>query len=187
MQLVLTDDLALVREKYIEVIEHTNDMSIHARWIYGQHPTDTLIQSYIDRQEMYLYMDGKNIAGMTAVTMYQGADYHEIGWSQNLNDDEVVSLHILAVTSEYQGKGVSEKMMEAIISLAMENRKKAIRLDTLASNIPAQHMYEKLGFAYRGKQNLYAENTGWTDFLYYELPLNRATLHRMNSEEQEKY
>ena len=128
MQLVLTDDLALVREKYIEVIEHTKDMNIHARWIYGQHPTDTTIQSYIDRQEMYLYMDGKNIAGMTAVTMYQGADYHEIGWSQNLNDDEVVSLHILAVTSEYQGKGVSEKMMEAIISLAMENRKKAIRL-----------------------------------------------------------
>ena len=175
MQLILADDLALVREKYIEVIEHTNDMSIHARWIYGQHPTDTLIQSYIDRQEMYLYMDGKNIAGMTAVTMYQGADYHEIGWSQNLNDDEVVSLHILAVTSEYQGKGVSEKMMEAIISLAMENRKKAIRLDTLASNIPAQHMYEKLGFAYRGKQNLYAENTGWTDFLYYELSLNHET------------
>ena len=50
-------------------------------------------------------------------------------------------------------------------------RKYAIRLDTLASNIPAQHMYEKLGFEYRGKQNLYAENTGWTDFLYYELPL----------------
>ena len=58
MQLVLSDNLALVREKYIEVIEHTKDMNIHARWIYGQHPTDTTIQSYIDRQEMYLYMDG---------------------------------------------------------------------------------------------------------------------------------
>ena len=62
-------------------------------------------------------------------------------------------------------------MMEEIFSLAMEKGKKAIRLDTLASNIPAQHMYEKLGLEYRGKQNLYAENTGWTDFLYYELPL----------------
>ena len=104
MQLILAGDLALVREKYIEVIEHTKDMNIHARWIYGQHPTDTSIQSYIDRQEMYLYMDGKNIAGMTVVTMYQGVDYHEITWSQNLNDDEVASLHILAVTPEYQGK-----------------------------------------------------------------------------------
>ena len=38
MQLVLAGDFAVVREKYIEVIEHTRDMNIHARWIYGQHP-----------------------------------------------------------------------------------------------------------------------------------------------------
>lgn len=58
-----------------------------------------------------------------------------------------------------------------MISLARQNVKKAVRLDTLASNIPAQHMYTKLGFLYRGKQTLYAENTGWTDFLYYEFVL----------------
>lgn len=171
MQLILADDFAVIREKYIEVIEHTKDMDVHARWIYGQHPTDAMIQSYIDGQEMYLFMDGQNIAGMTAITMYQGEDYHEVIWSQDLKDDEVASLHIFTVTPEYQRKGVSKRMMAEIISLAMEKRKKSIRLDTLASNIPAQHMYEKLGFEYRGKQNLYAENTGWTDFLYYELPL----------------
>ena len=44
MQLVLASDLAVVREKYIEVITHTKDMNIHARWIYGQHPTDAMIQ-----------------------------------------------------------------------------------------------------------------------------------------------
>lgn len=171
MQLVLAGNLAVVREKYIEVIEHTKDMNVHARWIYGQHPTDAMIQSYIDGQEMYLLMDGQNVAGMTAITMYQGNDYHEVIWSQNLKNDEVASLHIFTVTPEYQRKGVAKIMMAEIISLAMEKGKKAIRLDTLASNIPAQHMYEKLGFEYRGKQNLYAENTGWTDFLYYELPL----------------
>ena len=61
MQLVLAGDLAVIREKYIEVIEHTKNMNIHARWIYGQHPTDAMIQSYIDRQEMYLFMDGFSI------------------------------------------------------------------------------------------------------------------------------
>ena len=109
MQLVLADDLAAVREKYIEVIEHTKDMNIHARWIYGKHPTDAMLQSYIDRQEMYLFMDKQNVAGMIAVTMYQSEDYHEILWSQNLKDDEAASLHILAVVPEYQGKGVSKK------------------------------------------------------------------------------
>ena len=171
MELVLADEFAMVREKYIKVIEHTKDMDMYARWIYGKHPTDAMLQSYIDRQEMYLYMNGQNVAGMTAITMYQGEDYHEVIWSQNLKDDEVACLHIFTVTPEYQRKGTSKRMMAEIISLATQKGKKAIRLDTLASNTPAVHMYEKLGFRYRGKQNLYAENTGRTDFLYYELPL----------------
>ena len=178
MQLVLAGDFAMVREKYIEVIEHTKDMNIHARWIYGQHPTDAMIQSYMDRKEMYLYMDGQNIAGMAAITMYQGEDYHEMMWSQNLKDDEVASLHILAVAPEYQGRGVSKRMMADIISLIKKNGKKAVRLDTLASNIPARHLYEKLGFKYQGRQNLFAENTGWTDFLYYDLLLSKNRSHR---------
>ncbi len=35
-------------------------------------------------------------------------------------------------------------------------------------------MYEESGFEYRGTQNLYADNTGWTDFLYYELLLKKG-------------
>jgi hypothetical protein len=33
----------------------------------------------------------------------------------------------------------------------------------------AHKIYERLGFEYRGKQHLYAENTGWTDFYFFEL------------------
>ena len=49
---------------------------------------------------------------------------------------------------------------------------KAIRLDALASNTPAHKIYKALGFEYRGKQHLYAENTGWTDFYFFELKQN---------------
>ena len=117
--------------------------------------------------------------------MYE-EDYHEVIWSHNLKDDEVASLHIFTVTPEYQGQGVSKRMMAEIISLAMEKGKKAIRLDTLVSNIPAQHMYEELGFAYRGKQNLYAENTGWTDFP--EISIESLNLNRaLGYVEREQY
>ncbi|MBR5705795.1 MAG: hypothetical protein IKX21_07500, partial [Deltaproteobacteria bacterium] len=34
--------------------------------------------------------------------------------------------------------------------------------------------FEKAGFSFRGKQHLYAENTGWADFLYYEKTLDPA-------------
>ena len=54
------------------------------------------------------------------------------------------------------------------IRLAQNNGMQAIRLDALASNTPAHKIYERLGFEYRGKQHLYAENTGWTDFYFFE-------------------
>ena len=65
-------------------------------------------------------------------------------------------------------------MVREAINLAAEHNKKAVRLDSLGSNIPAQKMYEKLGFSYREKLQLYAENTGLTDFKFYEWSLEKA-------------
>ena len=78
-------------------------------------------------------------------------------------------LHILAINPDYQKKGIGSEMVRKAINLAKEKGMQAIRLDALASNTPAHKMYERLGFEYRGKQHLYAENTGWTDFYFFEL------------------
>lgn len=171
MQLVVAENFEVVKELYLEVIEKTEGMEQHARWVYGQHPTDGMLKAYIDNKEMYAYMDGDEIAGVIAITMYQGDDYQSIAWERPLQNDEVAVLHIFAVSPAYQGKGVGRKLIEAAIILSKEQGKKAVRLDALASNTPAHQLYEGLGFGYRGKQNLYAENTGWTDFVFYELSL----------------
>ena len=60
-------------------------------------------------------------------------------------------------------------MIRESIELAKQNGKKSVRLNALASHTPAHKIYEALGFQYRGKQHLYAENTGWTDFFFFEL------------------
>ena len=168
MKLIQTKDFETVKKKYIEIIENTPEIEKHARWVYGKHPHDELLRSYIENGEMYLLMDGESIAGVTALTLYQGEDYHPVRWAEDLADDRVAVLHILAACPEYRGKGAGRKIVEEALRIAGENGKKALRLDTLKSNLPAQRMYGKLGFSYRGEQYLYAENTGWTDFLYYE-------------------
>lgn len=67
MHLVNTDDSETVKSKYINVIKNTPDIEKYARWIYGKHPTDETLKEYIDRGEMYVLMDGEEIAGMTAI------------------------------------------------------------------------------------------------------------------------
>ena len=118
---------------------------------------------------MYIYREQGVIVGAMAVTMYQGEDYHAIDWSQQVPDEMVAVIHILAVSPGYQGKGIGSEMIREAIRMALSNGMKAIRLDALASNTPAHRIYERLGFVQRGQQHLYAENTGWTDFYFFEL------------------
>ena len=46
---------------------------------------------------MYIYREQGVIVGVMAVTMYQGEDYHAIDWSQQVPDEKVAVIHILAV------------------------------------------------------------------------------------------
>ena len=154
---------------YDDVTDRTPEIATYARWNKRKHPTLEGIKAYIEEGSMYLYKEEKVIVGAVAVTMYQGDDYHAIEWSQQVADDKAAVIHILAVSPDYQGKGIGSEMVREAINLAKEKGMQAIRLDALASNIPAHRMYERLGFEYRGKQHLYAENTGWTDFYFYEL------------------
>ena len=89
-------------------------------------------------------------------------------WSQQVPDEKVAVIHILAVSPGYQGKGIGSEMIREAIRMAKSKGMQAIRLDALASNTPAHKLYKRLGFEYRGKQHLYAENTGWTDFYFFE-------------------
>lgn len=168
MNLVQANDLETVRARYISVIENTTDIEKHARWAYGRHPTDEGLRSYIENGEMYLLMDQDNIAGMVVIVMHQESDYEAVSWSEMLENDQVATLHLLAVCPEYRGRSLGLTILRLANELAKEKGKKAMRLDVLASNLPARRMYEKAGFSYRGKQHWYAENTGWTDFLLYE-------------------
>ena len=171
MKLVKAHDLETVKRHYINVIENTPEIEKCARWVYGKHPTDEALRSYIENGEMHLLTDQGNIAGMVAIVMSQGQDYETVSWAENLENNEVATLHLLAVCPEYRGRSLGNTILELACEQAKQQGKKAMRLDVLESNLPAQRMYEKAGFVYRGKQHWYAENTGWTDFLLYEKPL----------------
>lgn len=172
LQLLPADDLEIVREKYIEVINNTPGINMHARWTYGKHPDDELLRSYIENGEMYMLMDGDKVAGMVALVLHQEKDYEDVKWAEDLANDQVAVIHLLAVCPEYRGKNLGSRILDKAIDLAIQNGRKALRLDTLKSNLPARHMYEKAGFSFRGVQNLYEESLGWADFYYYEKDLD---------------
>jgi ribosomal protein S18 acetylase RimI-like enzyme len=62
-------------------------------------------------------------------------------------------------------------MVREAILICGDKRQKAIRLDVLGSNTPAQKLYANMGFQYRDTIKLFYEDTGMTDYLLYEFTM----------------
>ena len=163
-------DFQRITHFHRDVIARTEHMDTYARWIYGKHPTDEMIQQYIQMGDMYYYEKDGPILSAVAATQ-QGEDYHDAAWERSLGDGDVSAVHLLCVTPKWQGKGIVRMTMQQIMVLSREIGNKAVRLDALACNTPAHRLYESLGFQKRDQRRWYADNVGWTDFLLCELIL----------------
>ena len=142
-------DLSRILCFYQLVIRETSDMPRYGRWIYGLHPTEEMVEDYVRQGVMYRLEDGQDIAAVVAVTPYQGEDYHGIDWQDELADDEVAVVHLLAVNPHFQKRGYARTAVKEVIELVREKSVKAVRLDALECNAPAHRLYESLGFKKR--------------------------------------
>lgn len=163
-------DFQRITRFYRDVIAHTENMATYARWVYGQHPTDAMIASYIQKESIYFCEKDGSLLSAVAVTP-QAEDYHGAAWSVPLADDQVFVVHLLCVAPQWQGKGIARMTMGQVMAMSREMGKKAVRLDALACNTPAHRLYEALGFHKRDQRRWYADNVGWTDFFLYEFVL----------------
>lgn len=168
LQKAMLEDFDAVISFYDDVMENTPGIACTARWRKGAHPTAEGLRAYIEAGDLYICKESGAIVGALALPMCQGEDYHAINWKEALPDDQVATVHLLGVKPDRQGTGIASAMIREAIARAQSKGMKAVRLDTLASNLPAQRLYESLGFEFRGKQYLYAENTDWVDFFFYE-------------------
>lgn len=164
-------DTHRIQYYYRYVALHTENMDIYGRWIYGQHPTDEMIEGYIRDGSMYVWEADGAIVAAAAVTFSQDESYHPVQWKVEAKDDEVAVIHILCIHPQKQGCGLAKKIVNEIMDLARTKHRKAVRLDALCCNTPAHKLYEDLGFQKCGIQNWYADNTGYIDFYLYERAL----------------
>lgn len=164
-------DISKIQKYYEYVADNTENMDKYGKWTYGQHPTDEMIQGYINNGDMYFAEEEGMIIAAAAVTFFQNEDYHPVKWNVNAGDDEAAVIHILCINPDKQGCGIGKKIVNEIIDMAKTQHMKSVRLDALFCNTPAHRLYESCGFVKCGTQNWYADNTGYIDFYLYELVL----------------
>ena len=128
LELATQNDFDAIIAFYDDVTERTPEMATYARWSKRKHPTIESIKVYINEGSMYIYREQGVIVGAMAVTMYQGEDYHAIDWSQQVANDKVAVIHILAVSPDIQGKGIGSEMIREAIRMAKSKGMQTIRL-----------------------------------------------------------
>ena len=69
------------------------------------------------------------------------------------------------------GKGYAKELVRYALNLGRETGMKAVRLDVLEGNVPAERLYSGLGFSCVGMVPMFYEDTGWKNFKAYEYVL----------------
>ncbi|MBT8321520.1 MAG: GNAT family N-acetyltransferase [Eudoraea sp.] len=131
------------------------------------YPSVTVLKTDIQRGELYLLEDQKELLGIIALTTSIDPEYENVPWlTPNQNN---LYVHRLAVTPAYQSHGYAQKLMSYAESFAREGNFISIRLDTFSQNPRNQKFYEQRGYTRLGK--VYFPNQSEYPFYCYELVL----------------
>ncbi|MCX2718399.1 GNAT family N-acetyltransferase [Lentiprolixibacter aurantiacus] len=131
------------------------------------YPSRTVLESDVDREELYILKDSEVLLGVIALTTIMDAEYEQVAWLTPNQDNLYV--HRLAIAPNYQGQGYAQKLMTFAEDFARKGNFKSIRLDTFSQNPRNQKFYEQRGYSRLG--NVYFPKQSAFPFYCYELVL----------------
>lgn len=163
------EEFEAIRAFYWKVIDLMAGRAIG--WIKGVYPADDFISGSLEKGELYVLDSEDGYIASVIVNSLTNEGYAGITWQVDCADDEVLIPHALAVLPTLHGRGLGKIVVDDIIEMARESGKKAVRLDVLAGNPAAEHLYTGKGFKYITSKTMFYEDTGWAEFRMFELAL----------------
>lgn len=160
-----------IRAFYHSLIDAMQSADYHIGWEKDIYPAPEFLQDSIQREELFIGVENKKIVAAMVLNHQCNDGYEKYQWPTKAERDEVMVLHALGVHPACAGKGLAKQMVTFAIEKARKNHQKALRLDVLKGNVPAEKLYSGMGFKYLHTLPMYYEDTGWTDYELYELRL----------------
>ncbi len=168
----LREEFDEVRSFYHTLIDEMRDAEYKPGWKKGIYPSDAGLREALEAGWLYTGREADGgIAAAMIVNARSNDGYRQAQWPTPAGDGETAMIHTLGVMPCRGGRGLGGEMVRYAIGLARRQGKKAVRLDVLNGNLPAERLYTGAGFQYVQTVSMFYEDTGWTDFLLYEYPL----------------
>lgn len=160
-----------VRKFYHSLIDDMKNSTYDIGWEKDIYPSPEFLKESIMEGNLYIGLEGDTIIAAMVLNHECNEGYKQFNWQTKASADEITVIHALGVHPIYGGKGYAKEMVKEALQIAVNNDQKAVRLDVLGGNIPAERLYTGLGFKYMKTLKMYYEDTGWTDYELYEYVL----------------
>ena len=164
-------DYPAVRAFYYDLTDEMADTPFRPGWEKDVYPTQDFLRDSIRRGELYLGLLAGELAACMVVNGQYNEGYRAVTWGVEAADGELLVIHALGVRLAFAGRGLAKAMARYALALARGQGKKAVRLDVLGGNLPAERAYTAVGFRYVDTLTMFYEDTGWTDYKLFEYPL----------------
>ncbi len=129
------------------IVRRKNDGS--QQWQDG-YPNEDVIRTDITNGIGYVLTDDDTIVGYAAILFNDEPAYEQLNGTWLTNGDFAV-VHRVAISDDYLGKGLAQKIFLFTEDLAIDNNIFSIKVDTNFDNIPMLKILEKLGYTYCGE------------------------------------
>lgn len=162
------EELAELWRFYGEVCAAQSQSPFSPSWHIGIYPAKTDLQMHIQSGEMQLCRSGDDILAAASLTGRDDPLYADAIWRSDANGEDVAVIHLFAVHPSYRRKGISDRMLTYLISLARQAGKRVLRLDVVTGNLPAERLYQKHGFLFAEERKVFYEDMGEIRVRLYE-------------------
>lgn len=163
------EEAAAVGAFYDEIVKFMDEHSVnYPKWIYKIFPSIDYALDAARAENLFSCVDGEKIFAAFVLSENPEGDYSKGAWTKNLAAGEFLVLHAFAVAPKFWRQGLGKKIIEYCINFTAEKNYRALRLDIVPENFPAQKLYEACGFKFVGAADLGRTFSGIPQFCMYE-------------------
>lgn len=162
------EELAAIVEFYNELIDYISEKPYSPKWKKDVYPEKLYLGDAISRGELYVAYLQNDVAGAMILNREANEGFRQANWPVKAEPEEVLMLHTLATSPKYMREGVGKALVREAIRVAQSENNRVIRLDVIKGNIPAEQLYQRMGFYYVQSLELFYDDCGWYPFDLYE-------------------
>ncbi len=171
LRLATIEEFENIRSFYHYITDWLDTVPYGPGWKKDIYPSPEELTEALTKNELWVCESNGEYVGAMVVNSASNEGYVQVKWNVDAKDNEITLIHALGVKPEWQGRGIASEMVNHAINLAKSKKHKALRLDVLQGNLPAERLYPKHGFVYVDTVEMFYEDTGLANYELYELPL----------------